>query len=142
LIQGNKYVFEFDAWSDTPRYIEAKVGQDVSPYANYSRVANSYLTPNRTHYRYVFTMQQASDFSCRVVFNVGASTTDLNLDNVSLFNAPPGDFNLDGRLDLYDLSVMTADWLKQQTNLAPDLDANGEVDFKDFSILGENWSSP
>jgi len=31
IILGNKYVLEFDAWSDQTRYIDVKVAQSVSP---------------------------------------------------------------------------------------------------------------
>jgi len=140
LIQSNKYVFEFDAWSDAPRYIEAKVAQEVSPNFNYSRVGNSYVTPIPNHFRYVFTMLEASDFNCRVVFNLGTSANDVFLDNVSLFNAPAGDFNLDGRVDLQDLAIMAGEWLKQQANLVSDLNADGRADFMDFGILGDSWT--
>jgi hypothetical protein len=140
LFQGRKNVFEFDAWSQAPRYIEAKVGQAVSPYVNYSGIGFSYLTPTRTHYRYVFTMQAASDFNSSVIFNLGASVFDVYLDNVSLFNAPPGDFNLDGLIDFQDLAVLTGEWLKQLPNLSPDLDGNGRVDFRDFAVFGESWN--
>ena len=141
LVQGKKYVFEFDAWtSGGVRTIEAKL-QNNSGSLNYSGTKTPSLSPTANHFRYVFTMQAASDFSSQMVFNLGGtSTKPVYLDNVSLFNAPPGDFNLDGRVDLYDLSVMATDWLKQQTNLIPDLDIDGKVEFKDFGILGENWS--
>jgi hypothetical protein len=56
-----------------------------------------------------------------------------------LVNAPPGDLNLDGRVDLLDLQLFTRDWLKQQSGLNSDLDGNGKADFGDFGILGENW---
>ena len=62
------------------------------------------------------------------------------MDNVSLFNAPPGDLNLDGRVDLLDLQIQTGDWLKPPSGLNLDLDGNGKIDFNDFSVLGENWS--
>jgi len=140
LVQSNKYVFEFDAWADAPRYIEAKVAQEFSPFVNYSRIGNSFVTPIPTHFRYVFTMLDATDFNCRVVFNLGTSAYDVYLDNVSLFNAPPGDLNLDGKVDLRDLQLMTADWLKQQGGLSPDLDGSGKVDFTDLGVLGEYWS--
>jgi hypothetical protein len=140
LIQGQKYVLEFDAWTQGPRYIQAQVQQDVSPYANYSTIAYSYLTPTPTHYRYGFTMQRASDFTARLVFNLGTSVYDVFLDNVSLFAPLPGDFNLDGRVDLQDLAVMAGQWLKRQANLVSDVDGDGKVDFKDFWIFGENWS--
>jgi len=116
------------------------VAQEVSPFVNYSRIGNSYVTPIQTHYRFVFTMLEATDFNCRVVFNLGSSANDVYLDNVSLFNAPPGDFNLDGKVDLRDLQTLTADWLKQQGGLSTDLDGTGRVDFYDLGVLGENWS--
>ena len=142
LIQGKKYVLEFDAWtSGGARTIEAKL-QNSSGSLNYSGTKTPSLSPTMNHFRYVFTMQAASDFSAQLVFSLGGATKPVYLDNISLLNAPPGDFNLDGRVDLYDLSVMVTDWLKQQTNLIPDLDINGKVDFKDFGTLGENWSGP
>jgi len=140
LVQSNKYVFEFDAWADAPRYIEAKVAQEASPFFNYSRIGNSFVTPIPTHFRYVFTMLEATDFNCRVVFNLGTSAYDVYLDNVSLFNAPPGDLNLDGRVDLLDLQILSTDWLKQQGGLGSDLDGSGKVDFTDLGVMGENWS--
>lgn len=140
LIQGKKYVFEFDAWSQAPRYIEAKIAQLASPYANYSGIGFASLTPTPTHYRYEFTMQQASDSSANVMFNLGSSAFDVFLDNVSLFNVPEGDFNSDGKVGFKDLEIFSADWLKAQTGLIPDLDGNGKVDFKDFVIFGANWS--
>jgi Arylsulfotransferase (ASST)/Bacterial Ig domain/Carbohydrate binding domain len=89
LIQGKKYVFEFDAWSQAPRYIEAMVGQAASPYTDYSKIGLTYLTPIPTHFRYEFAMEEASDFNSSVMFNLGSSTSDVFLDNVSLVNPLP-----------------------------------------------------
>jgi hypothetical protein len=133
-------VFEFDAWSPSPRYIEAKVAQDASPNQNYSGTSSTYLTPAHTHYRYVFTMNATSDFNASVFFNLGTSAVGVYLDNVSLFNAPPGDFNLDGKVDLLDVQTFSRDWMKQQSGLSTDLNGSGKVDFTDFGILGENWT--
>ena len=85
-------------------------------------------------------MQQPSDFSATLLFNLGASTADVYLDNISLFHPSPGDLNLDGRVDFLDLGILGGSWLKQQTGLPADLDANGQVDFNDFGILGGAWS--
>ncbi|MHC4735905.1 MAG: aryl-sulfate sulfotransferase, partial [Planctomycetota bacterium] len=41
LVRGKEYIFEFDAWSVMPRIIEAKVGQDESPWTNYSKIGYS-----------------------------------------------------------------------------------------------------
>jgi len=141
LVQSNKYVFEFDAWSTAPRYIEAKVAQGTSPNLNYSGTTSIYLTPVHNHFRYAFTMSAATDLAANVLFNVGSSSYGVYVDNVSLFNSPPGDLNLDGRVDLLDLKLMSADWLKQQAGLGTDLDGSGRVDFNDFSLLGDNWTS-
>jgi hypothetical protein len=140
IVQGKKYVFEFDGWSTSTRFIEAKVAQNGSPNLNYSGTTSTFLTPAHTHFRYVFTMSAATDFSASVFFNLGSASAGVFLDNVSLFNAPPGDLNLDGRVDLLDLQMMTQNWLKTGGGLTGDLDGNNKVDFNDFSILGENWS--
>ena len=139
LIQGNKYVLQFDAWSDQPRYIDVKVAHSISPFTDYGRISPPFLTPTRTHYQYVFTMTQISDFSANLIFNLGASTAAVYLDNINLFNPPTGDLDMSGHVDYLDLSIFTTNWLKQQSGLPADLDGNNKVDFTDFGILGENW---
>lgn len=84
LTRGEEYVFEFDAWADRPRIIEAEVGQARSPWTNYSKIGFSYITPMKNHFRYSFTMEDPSDYDARVVFNMGNSILDVYLDNVSL----------------------------------------------------------
>jgi hypothetical protein len=84
LIQGHTYTFEFDAWAEQSRLIEAKVGQDTSPWTNYSRIGYSNVTPVKRHFSYTFTMQEPSDYNSRVVFNSGAFNIDVYIDNVSL----------------------------------------------------------
>ena len=85
LVQGKEYIFEFDAWSATlPRLIEAKVGQNESPWTDYSKIGPLQITPNQTHYSHSFTMEDPSDFNARVEFNLGISPFDVYLDNVSL----------------------------------------------------------
>lgn len=84
LEQGRDYIFEFDAWAAGPRLAEIKVGQDSDPWINYSRVGFSYVTATPTHFRYDFTMQEATDFNARVVINAGNNNTDLYIDNIVL----------------------------------------------------------
>ncbi|MBN1974783.1 MAG: aryl-sulfate sulfotransferase [Sedimentisphaerales bacterium] len=88
LIQGRNYVFEFDAWADSPRTIEAKVGQDVSPWTNYSKIGTTYITTQKKHCTYSFTMDNAADYNARVVINTGTSDIDVYIDNISLKYAP------------------------------------------------------
>jgi hypothetical protein len=140
LIQGNTYVLEFDAWSSQSRYIGVELAQGSAPFLPYSAIFSAFLTPNRTHYRYNVSMQQPSDYSANLLFNLGGSTSDVYLDNISLFNPAAGDLNLDGQVNFLDLQIFVDDWLRQQSGLPEDLDGNGKVDFNDFGILGGNWS--
>ena len=89
LIQGFQYILSFDASATRPRYIQAEVGQAASPYLNYSSLAATSLTPVRTHYQYVFTMTQPSDFNANLMFNLGTSIASVSLTNISLSIAPP-----------------------------------------------------
>ncbi len=141
LIQGNQYVLQFDAWSSESRYLDVELAQTTAPFNKYSSIPAPFLTPNRTHYRYVFTMQLASDFAANLLFNLGTSSAEVYLDNISLFTPPVGDLNLDGHVDLLDLGIFGSNWLKQQTGLPADLDGNGKVDFNDFGILGGDWAA-
>jgi hypothetical protein len=142
LVRGKKYVFEFDAWSDLPRIIEAKVGQNESPWTNYSNIGYSSVTPNPTHFRYPFTMQDPSDYNARVVFNTGTSNIDVYIDNVSLITVLPGDFDCDGCARFDDLSVLTGEWLEEQSGLMADLQENGKIDFNDFAIFADSFKQP
>jgi hypothetical protein len=139
LVRGKQYVFEFDAWSALPRLIEAKVGQDQSPWTNYSKIGYSTVTPNPTHFRYPFTMQDASDYNSRVVFNTGTSDIDVYIDNISLINVLPGDFDCDGCTRFGDLAVLTNEWLEERSGLIADLQENGKVDFNDFAIFADSF---
>jgi hypothetical protein len=142
LVNGKKYVFEFDAWSDLPRIIEAKVGQDESPWTNYSKIGYSTVTPNPTHFSYPFTMQDSSDYNARVVFNTGTSNIDVYIDNVSLITVLPGDFDCDGCIQFDDLDVLTREWLDERSGLMADLQENGKVDFNDFAIFANSFKYP
>ncbi|MHC4693953.1 MAG: aryl-sulfate sulfotransferase, partial [Planctomycetota bacterium] len=142
LVRGKQYVFEFDAWSDLPRFIEAKVGQDESPWTNYSKIGYSSVTPNPTHFSYPFTMEDSSDYNARVVFNAGTSNVDVYIDNVSLINVLPGDFDLDNCVKFDDLDVLTSEWLKEESGLIADLQENGRIDFNDFAIFAESFKFP
>jgi hypothetical protein len=142
LVNGKEYIFEFDAWSDLPRIIEAKVGQDESPWTNYSKIGYSTVTPNPTHFRYPFTMQDSSDYNARVVFNTGTSNIDIYIDNVSLITVLPGDFDCDGCARFDDLAVLIGEWLEEESGLMADLQENSKVDFNDFAIFADSFKYP
>jgi hypothetical protein len=139
LVQGSQYVLEFDAWAAAPRAMEARLLMNQSPSTAY-KIATHSLTPVKKHFCCPFVMQSATDLNALLAFYLGASSIDVFLDNVSLFQVAPGDLNLDGRVDLLDLKSLAGDWLKAQSGLSTDLDGNGKIDLSDFGIFGENWS--
>lgn len=52
--------------------------------------------------------------------------------------ALPGDINNDGRVDVFDLSKLLADWGKTGSS---DVDGNGRVDVFDLSIVLSSWGA-
>ena len=84
LINGRTYVFEFDAWADNTRIIEAKVAQDEGPWINYSKIGYTALSRRERRYSYEFVMEDATDSNARVVFNCGTDANDVYIDNVVL----------------------------------------------------------
>lgn len=84
LIQGEIYVFEFDACADQNRAIEANLVQVQSPYMNYSMKNYTELTSDLVHISWTFTMQEPSDYSAAIKFNLGYENHDVYIDNVSL----------------------------------------------------------
>jgi hypothetical protein len=139
LLQGKNYVLEFDAWADQPRYIQVSLAKTISPFVDYSNISPLFLTPIRTHFHYLFTMQKPSDFSAVLAFNLGASTATVHLANVNLFTPATADLNMDGHVDLLDLSTFSNQWLKKQAGLVSDLTTNSQVDFLDFGIWAAAW---
>ncbi len=84
LATGETYRFEFDAWADAPKTINAKVGQDDGSFINYSGIGLTALSRAKKHFVYEFTMNYPGDPNGRVVFNVGETNDDVYLENVSL----------------------------------------------------------
>ena len=89
LVQGKSYEVKFDAYASAARTLEGNVEQDVSPWTSYLPALQSFdLTTTKTTYSYTFTMTNATDSNGRVSFNVGASTTTVFLDNISVKEVP------------------------------------------------------
>ncbi len=84
LVQGHTYLFEFDAWADAPRIIEAKLAQDGSPWRNYSRTSPMAIKRGKKRYAFEFEMTSATDDNARVVINCGTSDIDCYFDNISV----------------------------------------------------------
>jgi hypothetical protein len=83
LIQNETYLFEFDAWSDENRIIEAELEQADNPAVNYSKMGQIYLKKRTQHFSRSFRMEN-TDFRARIAFRCGGENVDVFLDNVNL----------------------------------------------------------
>ncbi len=84
LYKNEKYVFEFDAWAETPRAIDVKVEKSTGPFTNYGRIGPTQVTTRKKRYQYKFTMRDNTDVAARIVINCGKDKGDVFVDNVSL----------------------------------------------------------
>jgi len=85
LIQGNRYVLEFDGSAVGGTHpLDVKLGQDQSPFGIYY-TASPTLRPTPQHFIFGFTMTGATDLNTRLMFNLGALARDIVLDNISLY---------------------------------------------------------
>lgn len=83
VVQGRDYFFEFDAWADAPRTIEAKIAQNGGAFTDYSQLGLTALSRSAKRFSCRFRMTESSDTDARIVFNVGANTSDVHIANVS-----------------------------------------------------------
>lgn len=84
LIQGREYVFEFDAWANAPRTLEAKIAENGGAFTDYTQVGITALSRSKKRFTYRFTMNASTDSDARIVFNAGATTTGMYITNVSV----------------------------------------------------------
>lgn len=69
--------------------------------------------------------------------NVKSSTATYSIDTRTPYLRSKADFNIDGKVDLSDLSMLAQNW--QKSNSSGDATGDGKVDLSDLSILASNW---
>jgi hypothetical protein len=83
LYQDKTYLFEFEAYAESPRAIDAKVA-DRGELLNYGSIGFTALTKIRKQYSYSFKMKEYTTLDAKVVFNCGGNSAAVFIDNVSL----------------------------------------------------------
>ncbi|MBN1999363.1 aryl-sulfate sulfotransferase [candidate division KSB1 bacterium] len=83
LLQGQEYLFEFDACADENRIVEGIV-ENIKTNNNYGKISPTFITKKMDHYSYSFVMVQPSDANARIAFKCGGEPEDVYIDNVSL----------------------------------------------------------
>lgn len=87
LKQGNYYKVSFDAYTASSRMLEVNVEMKDDPWTAYlSEPINIDLTTNKKTYSFTFKMNNSSDSSGRLSFNMGGSTGTVFLDNITIQN--------------------------------------------------------
>ncbi len=138
LIRGKKYIFEFDAWADANRIIEAKVGQDEDPWINYSKIGPFEIKRTSNHYVFPFTMEDPTDSNARVVFNLGTSDVNVYLDNVSVvMDVESSISDKKNYLTKYALCGNFPNPFNIETTITYELPEKSYVSIKIFNLSGE-----
>ena len=85
VAKGYSYKIQFDAKADSPCQIAIKLGGDAdNSWTVYSPEYFPQLTEEIKHYSYFFTMENDTDATARLEFNLGLNTTDVWIGNVSV----------------------------------------------------------
>lgn len=89
LGQGGHYKVTFDAKADAARSIAVKVGGGSDRgYAKYSDEGSFDLTTDVQTYSMTFDMTEETDLAARLEFNVGLSTSSVQIGNVRVEQTP------------------------------------------------------
>lgn len=85
LAKGYSYKIQFDAKAADSRKIAVKLGGDAdNSWAVYSPEYYPELTTEVQHYSYFFTMENETDSTARLEFNLGLDTNNVWIANVSV----------------------------------------------------------
>ncbi len=76
----------------------------------------------------------------RPISNNQISQTNSVGSGTDCSNNKKGDINCDGKVNIYDLSILMANWAKKFKDKRADLTKDGKVDFYDLSIIMANWT--
>ena len=85
VAKGYSYKIQFDAKASAQRKIAIKLGGDAdNSWAVYSPEYYPELTTETKHFSYFFTMENDTDLTARLEFNLGLDTNDVWIGNVSV----------------------------------------------------------
>ncbi|MFW6306081.1 MAG: glycosyl hydrolase [Bacillota bacterium] len=83
LEEGEEYELSFDVYADSSRDMFLKVGEQGGEYQEYFGEEFTISSEEQTITK-IFTMSYPTDENARIEFNIGLSTANVYIDNVSL----------------------------------------------------------
>jgi hypothetical protein len=139
LIKGNKYLLEFDCYTENNRIIEVMLEQASPPYEIYSSIGFIHLTSQSQHHRFEVEMEHTTDLDTRLVFNIGGSTEDFYIDNVSLKDISISPIKHDDKdsPQTYQLYNNYPNPFNANTIINYELPITSDVDLNVYNILGQ-----
>lgn len=82
LVEGKEYTVSFDAWAAATREISAIVGKNEDPWTAYSGDQIISLSTDRQTHTFTFVMNEPTDSSSRLGFDIGGEPSNVYIDNV------------------------------------------------------------
>ncbi|MBO4265649.1 MAG: glycoside hydrolase family 9 protein [Lachnospiraceae bacterium] len=79
LLEGGRYTFSCNISSDTARYFEWRIQQNGGDYHPYAQIEKVEIGPEPITLKYEFVMQEPSDPSPRMCFNLGDAGSEQGL---------------------------------------------------------------
>lgn len=141
LIKDNLYTLKFDAWVDNPRIIYINILQSKTPYINYGKIGAAYITPSKRNYEFNFQMEENSDNSAMLYFQVGSSNFDIAIDNVRLTADITSGINEDDFIPTsFELFNNYPNPFNPSTTIEYYLPETSNVEISVYNILGEKVS--
>ena len=135
---GKTYEVSFDAYSDATRPIAPLIGMDAPPHTVYSGQQGGDITTVKQTYSFTFTMNKATDDAARIAFDVGASDTDLYIDNVVLKESGATwiEQEMDGKSDAFQLSQNYPNPFNPVTHISYGLMQASRVELSVYNMEG------
>ncbi|TSC75295.1 MAG: cytochrome C family protein [Parcubacteria group bacterium Gr01-1014_30] len=123
--------------TDEPATSQVEYGKTIN-YGLYSPLSSALAT---SHVVIITGLEQEITFYFRAISRDAAGNQTFGSQSIFITTNRPrllGDFNGDGKVNIFDLSILLSNWKKNRPEY--DLNGNGSVDIFDLSILLSNWT--
>ena len=141
LLQGNvliqkdsTYLVKFEAYADAERSIQAGVGMNQDPWSGYGGT-EVLLDTVIQEYEFTFKMNSTTNSNSRVVFDLGGSSTNVHIDNVSVSFAPPVEYK-GMKPTPFTKGVNLTNWFQADSPYQIDFTKYTKEDFENIKSLG------